>query len=99
QGRSESHRHRNQVLKPESLSAFDLGTNPPDLLQGWFLVNGSHLRAVVGGVDPVVRQEHPEGVHLAQQATREPARVTLSIMILVDQLTQPGVPGPPLPAC
>src|SRR5262245_44545587 len=63
QGWSELHRHRNQVLKPESVNALELGTNPPNLLQGWFLVNESHLCAVVGGVDSVVHQEHPEGVH------------------------------------
>ena len=53
QGRSESHRHRNQVLKLASISALSFGTNPPDFLQSWFLVNESHLRFFVRQpVDP-----------------------------------------------
>src|SRR5262249_90637 len=48
QGRSESHRHRKQVLELLSITALAFGTNPPDLIQGRFLVNESHSPPVNG---------------------------------------------------
>src|SRR5215470_8199923 len=65
QGRSESHRHRKQVLKLSSITALALGTNPPDLVQGWFLVNESHFCPVVGGFDALLTQEDPQRGPLA----------------------------------
>src|SRR5712691_4571882 len=44
QGRSEFHRHRNQVLKPLRVSSLQLGTNLPNLVQVRFLINESHYR-------------------------------------------------------
>ena len=47
QGRSESHRHQKQVLELSSNTALSFGTNPPDLIQGRFPVNESHLHCFV----------------------------------------------------
>jgi hypothetical protein len=52
QGRSELPRHRKHVLKLASLSALSFGTNPPDLVQGWFLVNESHLHSIINPLQP-----------------------------------------------
>jgi hypothetical protein len=52
---------------------------------------------VVRRLHTVVGQKYPQRVHLPQQATREPARVILSVILLVNQLTQPSIPGPPGP--
>ena len=59
--------------------------------------NRGPLRPVVRRLDAVVRQKDPERVHLPQQATGKLPCVVLTIMILVNQTAQPGVPGPPLP--
>src|SRR2546423_14577986 len=40
-------------------------------------------------------QEHPEGIHLAQEAAGKPARIVLAVMMPVDQGAQPSIPGPP----
>src|SRR6266446_1451594 len=48
QGRSEFHRHRNQVLKPSRVSSLQLGINPPNLVQVRFLINESHCRYIYG---------------------------------------------------
>jgi hypothetical protein len=55
------------------------------------------LRPVIRRLDTVVRQKDPERVHLAEQATGKFPCIVLTIMILVDQLAKPGVPGPPFP--
>src|SRR5262249_34237545 len=55
------------------------------------------LGPVVGSVDAVLDEKDPERVHLPQQATREPARVVLPGMILLNQFREPGVPAPPSP--
>ena len=43
-------------------------------------------------------EKDPQGVHLAQQAAGKPPGVIRRVMILVDQLAEPGIPRPPLPA-
>ena len=55
------------------------------------------LGPVVGRLDAVVGEKDPERVHLPQQAAGKPSRVIVTVMILVNQLAQPGIPRPPLP--
>ena len=47
----------------------------------------------------MVGEKDPERVHLPQQAAGKPPGVIGVVMILVDELTQPGIPRSPLPAC
>ena len=82
----------------ENIAALSLGTNPPDLVQGRFLVNESHFGPVIGGFHPVLDQKHPERVHLAQQAAGKPSGIILTVMILVDQRAEPRIPRTPLAA-
>src|SRR5215831_740655 len=84
---------------PLSITAPSFGTNSPDLVQGWFLVNESHLRAVVGGVHPGLRQKDPQRVHLPQQTTGKASGGIGAVMILLNEPAQPGIPRLPLPAC
>jgi len=70
QGRSESHRHRHQVLKLLSITALSFGTNPPDLIQGRFLVNGSHLRNIIRCFGALDVQKHPMTVSLVSGPPR-----------------------------
>jgi hypothetical protein len=74
QGRSELHRHPKRVLRLSRVSSFSPEDQSSEL-QARFLVNGSHLGAVVGRLDAVLCQKHPERVHLAQQAAGKPARL------------------------
>ena len=48
------------------------------------------------GSDFALHQKDPEGIHLPQQATAQAARVIGPVMILVDQLAEPRIPGSPL---
>jgi hypothetical protein len=54
-------------------------------LKARFLVNGSHFRPVIGGVNPMLGEKHPEGVHFSQQSTGKASRVVGTIMILLNQ--------------
>src|SRR5215467_10163661 len=53
QGRSELHRHPKRVLRVSRVSSFSPEAQSSKLTAR-FLVNGSHLRPVVGGMDAVV---------------------------------------------
>src|SRR5215471_9972785 len=44
----------------------------------------------------MLRQKDPQRIHLPQQATSKPSGVIAAVMILLDQLAEAGVPGPPL---
>src|SRR5262249_34688836 len=50
---------------------------------------------VVGGLDTVLGEKDPQRVHLSQQATGELSGLVLTIMIVVDEPTESGIPGPP----
>ena len=76
QGWSELHRHPKRVLRLSRVSSLSPEDQSSELTAR-FLVNGSHLRPVVRRLDAVLGQKHPQRVHLAQQATREPSRVVL----------------------
>jgi len=53
---------------------------------------------IVRGVHPVLGEEDPQRVHLAEQAACTLPRLILTVRILVDEVTQPRIPRPPLPA-
>src|SRR5262245_61060185 len=55
------------------------------------------LGPVVGWLDAVLGKKDPEGIHLPQQTASKPSGGIGPVMILVNQLTQPRVPRPPLP--
>ncbi len=55
------------------------------------------LRPVVGRFYALLGEKDPEGVHLSQQAAGKPSGVIGAVMILLDQLAEPGVPCAPLP--
>lgn len=40
-------------------------------------------------------EEHPERVHLAQEAADKPSGIIGTVMILVDQAAEPRIPGAP----
>jgi hypothetical protein len=90
QGRSELHRHPKRVLRLSRVSSLSPEDQSSEL-QARFLVNGSHLGAVVGWLHAVVCQQHPECVHRASQATRKASCLIRAIMILVDQRREPAV--------
>ena len=52
---------------------------------------------VVGRLDAVVGEKDPQRVHLPQQAAGKPSRVIVPVVVLLDQLTQPSIPGSPFP--
>ena len=54
------------------------------------------LGPVVRRLDAVLGKKDPQRVHLPQQAAGEPSGVIRSVMILLNQLAEPSVPGPPL---
>src|SRR5262249_35331544 len=95
QGRSELHRHPKRVLRLARVASLSPGDQSSELTAR-FLVNGSHLGPVVGGLDTLLRKKDPQGLHLPEQAPRQPAGVIGSIVILVDQAAHTSVPGAPL---
>ena len=52
---------------------------------------------VIGRLHPLDFQEHPKGVHLPQKTSGELARLILAVMVLGDQMAEPGIKGLPLP--
>jgi hypothetical protein len=96
QRRSELHRHPKRVLRLSSVFSFSPEDQSSEL-KARFLVNGSHFRPVIGGLDAMVGEKDPQRVHLPQQAAGKPSSVIGAVMILVNQTAQACVPGPPFP--
>src|SRR4029453_9712539 len=60
---------------------------------------GAHPRVDPGKIRLLAMEKTADGVHqLPQQATSKPSRVIGTVMRLLDQLTQSGVPSTPLSA-
>jgi hypothetical protein len=73
QGWSELHRHPKRVLRLSRVSSFSPGDQSSEL-KARFLVNGSHFRLVVGGLDPMLGEKDPERVSLAAGGGRTTPR-------------------------
>ena len=63
QGWSELHRHPKRVLRLSSVSSFSPGDQSSEL-KARFLVNGSHLRPIIGRFDAMLGEKDPQGIHL-----------------------------------
>ena len=54
------------------------------------------LGTVVGRVDAMLTQKHPQRRHLALQASDQTPGIVLARMVAINQGAQPRLPGPPL---
>jgi len=56
------------------------------------------LSIVVGRLNALFTQKHPQRGHFSHQPPGQPPSVVRTLLVLLNQLTKPGIPRPPLSA-